>query len=168
MQARRANASLMCSIASCVALLILSHTCARPCNLHYHQSSKWCTFFFNAVATNGQGCVLTCIQLHRQINVNTATHLRALALCHFDNQLILLAVQVSPLLLDNSAEELGLQSLLLHCKVDYHHLGADLRSVVRVTCTIQTASLVDCCNVPHVSLKCSLNAQASDCTACNT
>ena len=124
--------------------------------------------FFNAVATKGPGCVLTCAHEHRQINVNTATHLRALALCHFDNQLILLAVQVSPLLLDDCAEELGLQPLLLHSKVDYHHLGADLGSVVRVTCTIQTASLADCCIVPHASLQCSLNAQASDSTACNT
>ena len=120
------------------------------------------------MATNGQGYVLTCIQLHRQIKVNTAAHLCALALCHFDDQLILLAVQVSPLLLDNSAEELGFQSLLLHSKVDYHHLGADLGSVVRVTCIIQTASLAVVCIVPHVSLQCSLSAEASDCTACNT
>lgn len=99
------------------------------------------------------------------MNVNTAAHLCALALCHFDNQLILLAVQVSPLLLDNSAEELGLQSLLLHSKVDYHHLGADLRSVVRVTCTTQTALLAVVCIVPYVGLLCSLHVGASDCTA---
>lgn len=102
------------------------------------------------------------------MNVNTTAHLCALALSHFDNQLILLAVQVSPLLLDDSAEQLGLQSLLLHSKVDYHHLGADLRSVVRITCTVQTASLACVCIVPHVSLQYSLNAEAADCTACNS
>ncbi len=112
-----------------------------------------------------------CADLHtgtQAANINMAAHLCALALCHFDNQLILLAVQVSPLLLDDSAEELGLQPLLLHSKVDYHHLGADLGSVVRVTCTVQTASFAVLCIVPHVSLQCSLNAEASDCTACNT
>ena len=123
---------------------------------------------FKTVAMNGQGCVLTCVQEHRQMDVHMAAHLCALALCHFDDQLILLAVQVSPLLLDDSAEELGLQPLLLHSKVDYHHLGADLRSVVRVTCTVPTASHAVCCIVPHVSLQCSLNAEASDSTACNT
>ena len=97
-----------------------------------------------------------------------AAHLCALALCHLDDQLILLAVQVGPLLLDNSAEELGLQSLLLHGKVDYHHLGADLGSVVRVTCTVQIPSLAVLCTVPHVSLQCSLDAEASDCTAYST
>ena len=63
----------------------------------------------------------------------------AFALSDFEDQLILLAIQICPLLLDDCAEELSLQALLLDSKVDNHDLGADLRCVVRIACNQQLA-----------------------------
>ena len=59
-------------------------------------------------------------------------HQFLLALCNVDHEAVFLLLEFRPLLPHDNAQQLSLQSLLLHSKVNNGCLGRDLRGVMRV------------------------------------